>query len=134
VYDRSGEWCSVCVERSSFACSSTWVQLSVTLRGRSSSLRASQSLSLCVAWEVVVGWYWTPRCTRSTRRGGVLPSGDSNAGERQKGEVSLLTRMSQVANRSLGGLVSLGGVSSRGISFHSRGSGDLGLSLVGETW
>jgi len=113
VYDRSGEWSLVCVAWSDFPWASTWVCRSVTSgRGRSSSLLASQSLSHCTACEVVSGRHWIPRWTRSARRGGVLPRGDNSAGGLQKGEVSLLTRTSQVVSRSLDGLVILGGVRS----------------------
>jgi len=65
-------------------------------------------------------------CSAGTvRRGGVLPRGDNNTGGRQKGEVNLLTLTSQVVRRSLGGLVSLGGERSNGMSFH-RGAAMLG--------
>jgi len=73
-------------------------------------------------------------CSAGTgRRGGVLPRGDNSAGDRQKGEVNLLTRTSQVVRRSLGGFVSLGDERSNGMSFHrGAGSGDVGPSLDGE--
>jgi len=65
----------------------------------------------------------------ATLRGGVLPSGMSGVGSRQKGKMSLRTRMSHVARISLGGLVNLGGESSSGMSLHLVAFCDSVLSL-----
>jgi len=57
-----------------------------------------------------------PLWTLAGRRGGSF-GGDRSGGGLQKGEVGLLTLMSQVARKSRGGRISRGGVRHSGMSF-----------------
>jgi len=103
VYDCS-VWLTVCVTHSLEIGIFTWMPVSLRSLA-SSSLQVSHSLSDCVACDVVLGLYWSPRWTRASRLGGVTPIDEKSAGGFQKGGVSLLIRIS-----SLGALLVAGSI------------------------
>jgi len=124
VYDRSGLPVCVCCSLARFTSAGT-VGRGFLSDGSSacSSAEDSQSLALCVLCSWVVQRHCTPLCTLAGLLEVGSRRGERSAGGLQKGEVGRRTRMSHVARNSFGGLVSLGGDNSSGVSLHFVGAG-----------